>query len=245
MRLILFTIIILISITSVKANTIYNLIKIPSLEIHKSKSSNGLKYLRAVKPFQVGVRNDNVTCFNSKNKVIEKKFNLIEKNFNRYNSNFLKKINLKYIVLCENLTVSEINSAGVPNYTMRTLIIDIKFNKKYFERVIHHEVFHIINESYKNFFDEKEWKKFNSSKFKYAKCSTCSDRLNLSLLDETDGFLTEYSMSTASEDMGEVFSFLVTDREKIENKSLKDPILSKKISYIKKNISKIDKNFKF
>ena len=245
MKLFLFTVIILISITSVKANTIYNLIKIPNLETYKNKSSNGIKYLRAVKPFQVGVRNDNVTCFNSKNNTIEKKFNLIEKNFNRYNSNFLKKINLKYIVLCENLTVSEISSAGVPNYKMRTLIIDIKFNKKHFERVLHHEVFHIINEGYKNFFNDNEWKKFNSSKFKYAKCSTCSDRLGLSLLDNNKGFLTEYSMSTPSEDMAEVFSFLITNREKIENIALNDTILKKKITYIKKNLLKIDPEFKF
>ena len=245
MKLFLFTIIILISITSVKANTIYNLIKIPNLETYKNKSSNGIKYLRAVKPFQVGVRNNNVTCFNSKNNTIEKKFNLIEKNFNRYNSNFLKKINLKYIVLCENLTVSEINSAGVPNYKMRTLIIDIKFNKKHFERVLHHEVFHIINEGYKNFFNDNEWKKFNSSKFKYAKCSTCSDRLGLSLLDNNKGFLTEYSMSTPSEDMAEVFSFLITNKEKIENIALNDTILKKKITYIKKNLLKIDHEFKF
>jgi hypothetical protein len=245
LKLFLFTVIILISITSVKANTIYNLIKIPNLETYKNKSSNGIKYLRAVKPFQVGVRNDNVTCFNSKNNTIEKKFNLIEKNFNRYNSNFLKKINLKYIVLCENLTVSEISSAGVPNYKMRTLIIDIKFNKKHFERVLHHEVFHIINEGYKNFFNDNEWKKFNSSKFKYAKCSTCSDRLGLSLLDNNKGFLTEYSMSTPSEDMAEVFSYLITNREKIENIALNDTILKKKITYIKKNLLKIDPEFKF
>ncbi len=193
----------------------------------------------------MGVRNDNVTCFNSKNETIKKKFNLIEKNFSKYNSNFLKKINLKYIVLCENLTVSEISSAGVPNYKMRTLIIDIKFNKKHFERVLHHEVFHIINEGYKNFFNENEWKKFNISKFKYAKCSTCSDRLDLSLLHNNKGFLSEYSMSTPSEDMAEVFSFLITDREKIENMALKDNVLKKKITYIKNNLLKIDDQFKF
>ena len=245
LRLFLSIITIFFLTSSLKANTIYNLIKIPNLEIFKNKSSNGIKYLRAVKPFQVGVRNDNVTCFNSKNETIEKKFNLIEKNFSKYNSNFLKKINLKYIVLCENLTVSEISSAGVPNYKMRTLIIDIKFNKKHFERVLHHEVFHIINEGYKNFFKENEWKKFNSSKFKYAKCSTCSDRLGLSLLGNNKGFLTEYSMSTPSEDMAEIFSFLITDRKKIEKVALKDPILKKKISYIKKNLLKIDDQFKF
>ena len=143
-----------------------------NLEIYKIDDSNGLKYLRATKPFQVGIRNDNVTCFNSDIKNIEKKFQLIQKNLNIYQPNFLKKINLKYIVLCENLSVSEIDAAGVPNFKMKTLIIDINFNKKYFERIIHHEVFHIINDSFKDYFNEKEWKSYNPKNFEYAECST-------------------------------------------------------------------------
>ena len=128
---------------------------------------------------------------------------------------------------------------------MKTLIIDIKFNNNYFERVIHHEVFHIINESFKNYFNENDWKNYNNNKFKYSKCSTCSDRLDLSTINETNGFLTEYSMSTASEDMAEVFSFLMTDENNIKIKNIKDKILINKISYIKKNILKIDNKFKF
>ena len=232
-------------ISQVNANTIYNLIKIPNLEIYKNNSLNDIKYLKAIKPFQVGIRDDNVTCFNSSDKTIRNNFDLIEKNLNKYNSNFLKKINLKYIVLCENLSVSEIKSAGVPNYKMRTLVIDIKFNKKHFERVIHHEVFHLINDSYKNLFNNKEWSKFNETSFKYAECSTCSDRLDLNLLDKTNGFLTEYSTSTPSEDMAELFSFLTVDEDKIKKKALKDPILSKKISFLEKKLLKIDTNFKF
>ncbi len=235
----------LILISTVHANTIYNLIKIPNLEIYKNKSSNGIKYLIANKPFQVGIRNNNVTCFNSSRKTINQNFELIEKNFNKYNSKFLKKINLKYVVLCENLSVSGISSAGVPNYQMRTLILDIKFNKKYFERVIHHEIFHLINDSYKYLFKDLEWENFNNSNFKYAKCSTCSDRLDLSLLNNTKGFLTQYSMSTPSEDMAELFSFLIKDKKMIENMALKDHVLYKKISYIKKKILEIDKDFKF
>ena len=164
---------------------------------------------------------------------------------NKYNSAFLKKINLKYIVLCENLSVSQISGAGVPNPKTKTLVIDIKFNEKYFERVLHHEIFHMINESHKNNFLYEKWKKFNNSKFKYAQCSTCSDRLGLSLLEENECFVTEYSMSTASEDMAEVFSFLIANKKKIEDKSLIDPILNKKILFIKKNILKIDESFNF
>jgi len=236
---------ILIFISPANANTIFYLIKIPNLEIHSDKSLNGLKYLKAIKPFNVGIRDSNVSCLNSSEEDIEKKLPIIEKNLNRYSAIFLNKINLKYIVLCENLTVSQINSAGVPNTRTKTLIVDIKFNEEYFERVLHHEVFHMINESHKKKFSYEKWKNFNNSKFKYAQCSTCSDRLNLSLLRENKGFVTEYSMSTASEDMAEVFSFMIIDKKKIEDKALMDPILNKKILFIKKNILKIDENFIF
>ena len=236
----------LLLFSPLNANTIYNLIKIPNLEIYNNKSINGIKYLRANKPFQVGVRNDNVTCFNSNIQTIDEKFKLIEENFNKYNSDFLKKINLKYVVLCENLSVSEIDAGGGPNHRMKTLIINIKFEKKHFQRILHHEVFHLINESFKDLFIYDDWKNFNHKKFNYAECSTCSsDRLNLSLLEETKGFLTEYSMSTPSEDMAEIFSFLITDKKNVENKALKDSVLKKKISYIKKTLLKIDKEFKF
>ncbi len=225
---------ILIFISPANANTIFYLIKIPNLEIHSGKSLNGLKYLKAIKPFNVGIRDNNVSCFNSTEKDIEKKLPIIEKNFNRYSSIFLNKINLKYIVLCENLTVSQINAAGVPNPRTKTLIIDIKFNEKHFERILHHEVFHMINESYKKKFSYKKWEKFNNSKFNYAECSTCSDRINLSLLKVNKGFVTEYSMSTPSEDMAEVFSFLIINKKKMEDKAIIDPILKKKILFIKK-----------
>ena len=128
---------------------------------------------------------------------------------------------------------------------MKSLIIDINFNKKYFERIIHHEVFNIINDSFKDYFNEKEWKSYNPKNFEYAECSTCSDRINLSTIKKTNGFLTEYSMSTASEDMAEVFSFLVYDKKKVDEKLINDAILKNKTSFIKNNILKISNNFSF
>ena len=106
---------ILIFISPANANTILYLIKIPNLEIHSSKSVNGLKYLKAIMPFEVGIKDNNVSCFNSSKEDIEKKMPIIKKNLNKYSSAFLHKINLKYIVLCEKLSVSQISAAGVPN----------------------------------------------------------------------------------------------------------------------------------
>ena len=222
----------------VHANTIYNLIKIPNLEIYETNTPNKLRYLFAKQPFTIGVDN-NINCYNSEKKVLDKKYKIIKKNLDKYDQKFLKKINLKYIVLCEDLSISKINTAGIPDNVMKTLILDIKFNELYFERVIHHEVFHIINDSYKELFNEKLWSNFNIKEFKYAECSTCTDKLGLDTYKKTDGFFTEYSRSTASEDMAEVFSHLMTK----SNLNNIDPILEKKIQFIKLNLLKIDQNF--
>ncbi len=238
MNLIRLVILSLFFFTQVQGDTIYNLIKIPHLEIYDIKTPNKLRYFYAKQPFTIGVDN-NINCYNSEKKILNEKYKIIQKNLNRYDQEFLKKINLKYIVLCEDLSISKINTAGIPDNIMKTLILDIKFNENYFERVIHHEVFHIINDSFKELFDEKIWSNFNVREFEYAECSTCTDKLGLDTYIDTEGFFSEYSRSTASEDMAEVFSHLMIG---VSFNNI-DPILEKKIQFIKKNLLTIDQNF--
>jgi hypothetical protein len=232
-----------IFIAPLKANTIYNLIKIPNLEIYNINTKNGLRYLYATKPFRLGINvKKNINCYNSDKKTLDKHYKIIKKNLDKYSLSFLKKVGLKYIVLCENLSIAGINTAGIPNNKTRTLILDIKFNENYLERAIHHELFHIINDNYKKLFNENEWKSLNKKNFNYSDCSTCNDNWNLELLDDGSGFFTEYSKSTISEDMAEVFSHLIFYQDKI---NIKDPIIKKKILFIKKIVYKIDDNFNF
>jgi hypothetical protein len=227
-------------ITSANSNSIYNLIKIPNLEIYELKTPNKLKYFYATKPFRLGIQK-NIACTNSDQKTYDEKYQIISKNLNRYSKEFLRKINLRYIVMCENLSISGINTAGIPDHIMKTLIIDLKFNEKYFERVLHHELFHIINAGFKDLFNEDEWKKYNEPNFKYADCSTCSKKLGLDTYKNTNGFFTEYSMTIPSEDMAEVFSHLIIGNYK----NLNDEILNKKIKFIKDKLKEIDNTFIF
>ena len=227
-------------ITSANSNSIYNLIKIPNLEIYELKTPNKLKYFYATKPFRLGIQK-NIACNNSDKKTYDEKYEIITSNLKRYSKEFLRKINLRYIVMCENLSISEINTAGIPDHIMKTLIIDLKFNEKYFERVLHHELFHIINDSFKELFNEDEWKKFNKPNFKYADCSTCSRKLRLETYKDTNGFFTEYSMTIPSEDMAEVFSHLIIGNYK----NLNDEILNKKIKFIQDKLKEIDNSFIF
>ena len=227
-------------ITPLKANTIYNLIKIPNLEIYEVNTKNNLKYFYAARPFRLGTQK-NIICLNSNKENYDKKYKIINQNLSKYSRNFLKIINLKYIVLCKNLSISGMYTAGIPDNIMKTLILDTEFNKKYFERVIHHEIFHIINLSYKELFNENEWINFNKKDFQYAKCSTCTDKIDLNTYIDTDGFLTEYSKTTPSEDMAEVFSHIMFNINIPKN----DSILQRKKEFIIRNILKVDKTFKF
>ena len=245
MNLIRAILLLIFLITPLKANTIYNLIKIPNLEIYEINTKNKLKYFYAARPFQLGTQK-NIVCSNPNKKDLEIKYKIIHKNLNRYSYDYLKKINLKYIVMCENLSISELYTAGIPDNIMKTLILDIKFNEKYFERVIHHEVFHIIHLQHKNIFNEEEWIEFNNFEFKYAECSTCTKNISLEKYQETNGFFTEYSKSTASEDMAEVYSHMIFLKKKEINQIRKlDPILNNKISYIENKIKEIDSSFTF
>src|SRR5210317_938343 len=229
MNKIIYLIFLLILISSAKANTIYELLKIPNLEVYDLKTPNKLRYVYAKQPFTIGLDN-NINCYNSADKELEEKYKIIRQELDRYDQKFLR----------QDLSISGINTAGIPDHIMKTLIVDIKFDEKFFRRALHHEIFHIINDSYKDIFNESDWSKFNNKEFTYAECSTCTDKRNLDMYLNTNGFITEYSKTTISEDMAEVYSHLMIKKfpEKI------DQALQEKIQFIKSKIKLIDQNFK-
>jgi hypothetical protein len=73
----------IILITPLKANTIYNLIKIPNLEIYEINTKNKLKYFYAIRSFRLGVQK-NIACLNPDKQDLEKKFKTIYKILSRY-----------------------------------------------------------------------------------------------------------------------------------------------------------------
>ena len=238
---ILFLFILIFHISHANANEIYEILKIPNLKVHNLNSNNKLKYFYAYQIFNIGV-NNNIVCENPSKTDLDNQYKIIKKELDKYDEKFLKKINLRYIVLCKNLFISDINTAGIPDYKKRTLIIDIKFNEKYFKRSIHHEIFHIIDDSFKKIFNKQKWSNLNDKNFSYAECSTCTNNIDLNTYLKTNGFITEYSKSTASEDMAEIFSHLMISKKLLVKN---DEILKNKINFIKNGVYEIDKNFKF
>ena len=84
------------------------------------------------------------------------------------------------------------------------------------------------------------WKEFNDKSFRYAGCSICSDSIGLDEYKDTDGFITEYSKTIPSEDMAEIYSFIIKKENILTKLSENDEKLKKKINFIKNSINKLD-----
>ena len=144
--------------------------------------------------------------------------------------------------MCENLKVGEVNAMGFANPEMKTILLNININNKNFERVVHHEVFHIIENNYKEFFPDTVWANFNNPNFYYSDSSTNLETYSLAKLSSTNGFFSEYAKYSISEDMAETFSF-INSREKYVSEIINlDKILNKKVIFIKEGISNIKKS---
>ena len=92
MKLIKILIIVLFFSTNVLADTIYYLLKIPNLEMVDFENNNQIKTFKAKKYFNVGIKNNNVECYNPNNQLIKEKQNLIRENIDLYSNFFLNKI---------------------------------------------------------------------------------------------------------------------------------------------------------
>ena len=244
MKLKFLLILIIIMPLHAKSDQIYELIKIPNLKLYHS-DKNGLRYLVPDNNFSAGLGINRVNCQKLDKDELKKKFQLIKKNTSVYDNEFFKKVNLRFIVFCKNLTISEIPAIGFANPEMKTIILNVNSKEKIFQRVIHHEILHIIHFNFKELFDNNKWKKFNESKFSYTSCLTCRENSGLKPIKKTNGFFTDYAKTSISEDMAETFSFLILDKNYTSKKINTDEILKKKVNFIKKNVLNIYQKFDF
>ena len=242
MKLKILTLLLFFIIFQTKADQIYELIKIPNLKIYQIDKENNLIYLTPKKDFVTNSGINNISCKQSNNYRIEKKYVKTKNELNIFKKRFFEKIKLRYIVLCRELKVSEISALGFANPEMQTILLNINTDDNDFERVIHHEIFHIIENNYKKFFPDALWAKFNNPNFYYSGSLTNPEAYSLAKLGNTNGFFSEYAKYSISEDMAETFSFINSRGKYVSEVINLDKILNKKVIFIKEGISHIKKS---
>ena len=144
--------------------------------------------------------------------------------------------------MCEELEIGQIKAYGFANPEMKTILLNINANNNVFERVIHHEIFHIIESNFKMFFPDIVWAKFNNPNFYYSGSSANLEAYSLVKLSNTNGFFSEYAKYSISEDMAETFSFINSRKKYVSEVMSLDKILNKKVIFIKEGMSNIEKS---
>ena len=242
MRLNILILLLFLTTFQVKADQIYELIKIPNLKIYQIDKENNLRYLTPEKDFVTNSGINNVSCKKSNNNKVQYKYKKAKNELAVYTKTFFNKVKLKYIILCEELEIGQIKAYGFANPEMKTILLNINANNNVFERVIHHEIFHIIESNFKMFFPDIVWAKFNNPNFNYLSSSTNPEVYSLVKLSNTNGFFSEYAKYSISEDMAETFSFINSRKKYVSEAINLDKILNKKVIFIKEGMSNIKKS---
>ena len=204
----------------------------------------------------------NINTFNKKNFECEKNVTpfkqliyLLKKEIDVYPIEFINNSGLKFIMICEVLTLNESKVVGVAPghydqspgvfYISAKLLKDGKNNprvKSMLKHVFHHEFYHIIDSQLTNVIIDNQWERINKNK--YSKVEISGD---LNLDSSINGFITQYARNNQNEDKAELFAMLITKNSEVKKLLNKDKVLfdkTKLLIFRLKSISpSINKDF--
>jgi hypothetical protein len=173
-------------------------------------------------------------------KAVEAALPQIQRELARYPRSLVRNSHIKRIVLGSDLSSDGKRFAGVADRTLGFIIQVQKMGvAKFNVRGFHHEFFHVVDfaingQAYNR---DAGWALLNGPDFRgYRGEDGWSMLGQAAAAPRTDlpGFLTLYSTSSVQEDKAEVFSFLIADPAFLQRRMEKDPVIAKKVKYLKR-----------
>jgi hypothetical protein len=136
-----------------------------------------------------------------------------------YPQEILRKMRLRRIVLCADLTVDSSIIGGFTYEQDGTLYLEVSDVSEfafYQRKIIHHELFHLIDavdqyKSEESVYEDREWAALNPSDFKYVEGVDNGGRIGIWRIScNWPGFVTRYGMSSIQDDKAELFANMMT-----------------------------------
>jgi len=164
---------------------------------------------------------------------------LLRKELTLYPLAFIRKLPLRRIVICRDLTANGKHIGGWADYSYRTLYLNgarISADEESVRHALHHEIFHLLDiQDDGDVAHDPAWEALNPSGYRYgANSMEMLDDLEAGLLSTAcPGFLNRYSTSALAEDKAEVYSYLVTAYPLVEQMARNDPVIAAKVAAIK------------
>lgn len=202
----------------------------------------GLRVVVQDKKYERKTLHGNLAYGIADKKAVQRFARILQEEFSRYPREFVRQSGLRALVLCAGLEFNGQKRAALPDRGRWVVIYDVTAAPKrpeYLRHVIHHEYFHLVDwvgSSWR--WRIPQWKRLNAKGFKYGKGGRTMqhDKSAWSLETGSKGFLNRYSKSSVSEDMAEVFAFLMTRPKEVAAKSKEDAILRSKVRVLRSHL---------
>lgn len=163
---------------------------------------------------------------------VEPACRLIRAELEIYSQRTVKSTYLKEVVLGSNVRHNDIPVGGlcVAHEGVLYFAADKLKNWNGSRRTFHHELFHCLDyhdDAWKYF--DPTWAALNESTFAYSDQNKNKQLQSVPCL----GFITNYAMTAVHEDKAELFAYMIVHHQTVKEMSENDPILRKKIEYLK------------
>ncbi|MBS1954744.1 MAG: hypothetical protein JST89_11190 [Cyanobacteria bacterium SZAS-4] len=163
---------------------------------------------------------------------VEPACRLIRAELEIYTKRTVKSTFLKEVVLGSNVRHNDTPVGGlcVAHEGVLYFAADKLKNWNGSRRTFHHELFHCLDyhdDAWKYF--DPTWAALNESNFKYSDQNKNKQLQSVPQL----GFITNYAMTAVHEDKAELFAYMIVHHQTVKDMSENDPILRKKIDYLK------------
>jgi hypothetical protein len=165
--------------------------------------------------------------------------------FAMYPPTLLAATNVRHVALCRTIDVGdgEMAPAGMALLDQQRILVNVGVFEDTadgftIDRVIHHELFHLLDYAGDHYDIDSEWTVLNPKGFAYVDPEKLYRERELSP-DRPRGFVRSYATQNEAEDRASTFELIVGRPAEVCAMAAADPIVAKKIALIKKRVQKV------
>jgi hypothetical protein len=167
--------------------------------------------------------------------------------FAMYSPTFLAATHVEHVTLCRTIEVAdgELPPAGMALLDQQRILVSVseyqQANDFTIDRVIHHELFHLLDYAGEHFHVDPEWDALNPRGFAYHDPDMLYQNRDLAV-QRPNGFVLSYATQNEVEDRASTFELVLARPEQLCEIAAKDPIVAKKAALIKARVRKVAGN---
>ena len=171
---------------------------------------------------------------------------LLRQEFAKYPKPLLRATGLQWVGIAKNLTLGGAPHTATHDMRAKALVFDVRQaarREQYRRYVVHHVLFHFIEEHVRQLRGDPKWRALNPPDFEYRRNNGAAEGETSWLYNyPRPGFVSTYSMSSEFEDRAEIHAALfdATHYRMLMRIAGEDPIVRRKVAYVLEFLRRID-----